>query len=447
MNQRITFSNRGRMLVDNSKNNYDMDKKPAIITDYSSRKPTKTEQKEAESSLLLLKQKMRVTLAKATTLDERAPYSNDYYNIDHKQNNIMGRKAPVTQQNINDRPSDGYANIPRNGNGVYRDDRGMDNSNLVSKARYGNDVGGTRPNRNTMGDRRDGNKGEYDNDSYSVNKYVDSSMHGTKPNTTNNTRQVREPPKQSFKEERKGFNSKGYNFNLDDEDDDTQSQPVHNRNKNNPATGSRKPETKPPVPSKPTNTKTVQYDNITPDDVPIRQNRQQFDVPSEPEEEIQLVKCPEGCGKSFRPDVVKKHAKVCKKVFQQKRKEFNMAEQRQPDELKEFQNENKYKKKPQGKQPAKPKAKEGVIPKWKLQSAMLRNGIRAVAGNNTKDTEEAKIAQKYEEQEMVRCHFCNRTFNNEAGKRHMPFCEKKAKESKLKGAPLKKTVTAPVKKR
>jgi hypothetical protein len=38
--------------------------------------------------------------------------------------------------------------------------------------------------------------------------------------------------------------------------------------------------------------------------------------------------CRQGCGRKFNPDSVGKHEKICKKVFQGKRKEFNAQEQR-----------------------------------------------------------------------------------------------------------------------
>ena len=45
--------------------------------------------------------------------------------------------------------------------------------------------------------------------------------------------------------------------------------------------------------------------------------------PPEPDEDADLIECPEGCGRRFKEDVLDKHVKVCKKVFQSKRKEFN----------------------------------------------------------------------------------------------------------------------------
>ena len=38
--------------------------------------------------------------------------------------------------------------------------------------------------------------------------------------------------------------------------------------------------------------------------------------------------CRQGCGRKFNPDSLLKHEKICKKVFQNKRKEFNAQEKR-----------------------------------------------------------------------------------------------------------------------
>lgn len=43
-----------------------------------------------------------------------------------------------------------------------------------------------------------------------------------------------------------------------------------------------------------------------------------------------LVECPKGCGRMFNEEAIVKHEKVCKKVFQSKRKAFNSAAHRAP---------------------------------------------------------------------------------------------------------------------
>ena len=52
--------------------------------------------------------------------------------------------------------------------------------------------------------------------------------------------------------------------------------------------------------------------------------------PSEyPEDDGELYECSKGCGRQFNSNVIAKHEKICEKVFQQKRKVFNTAAQRQ----------------------------------------------------------------------------------------------------------------------
>lgn len=40
----------------------------------------------------------------------------------------------------------------------------------------------------------------------------------------------------------------------------------------------------------------------------------------------EMVECPEGCGRKFKESALEKHVRVCKKVFQQKRKAFDTKE-------------------------------------------------------------------------------------------------------------------------
>jgi len=61
------------------------------------------------------------------------------------------------------------------------------------------------------------------------------------------------------------------------------------------------------------------------------------------DDEGELIECREGCGRRFKPKALEKHEKVCRKVFQSKRKAFNTAEQRKVDELAELERNNKKK--------------------------------------------------------------------------------------------------------
>lgn len=132
--------------------------------------------------------------------------------------------------------------------------------------------------------------------------------------------------------------------------------------------------------------------------------------------------CPD-CGRSFVQSVLDKHVKVCKKVFQSKRKEFDSQKKRVIDE--EHENiikENEMKEKYQ--QKAKPKGKgsdKKAVPKWKKQSEQFRNMIH---GGKV----ESAPVDDYE-----LCKFCNRKYNEEAYKKHVGGCERRFKDNFLKG--------------
>ena len=77
------------------------------------------------------------------------------------------------------------------------------------------------------------------------------------------------------------------------------------------------------------------------------------------------------CDRKFHPDSIDKHEKICNRVFQQKRKAFDMKEQRKAEGADELQAEQKYNK-PYGKKQtvakAEPAKAGGGMPKWKQQS-------------------------------------------------------------------------------
>ena len=75
-----------------------------------------------------------------------------------------------------------------------------------------------------------------------------------------------------------------------------------------------------------------------------------------------LEMCSRGCGRAFHPSALPTHEKICRQVFQSKRKVFNTAVHR----LVEGQT---YK--PPSKQPTKSsiRKKQPGVANWKLQSA------------------------------------------------------------------------------
>jgi len=151
-----------------------------------------------------------------------------------------------------------------------------------------------------------------------------------------------------------------------------------------------------------------------------------------PIEEKALVTCPEGCGRQFFEDVIEKHAKACAKVFQTKRKQFDMAQQRMTEEQQVALVKKPASKLNQTGQRKKEneQAIKG-IPKWKRESEMLRAGMKKARGEELTWQETVAVA-KTEENDFVQCEFCLRKFSEKAAEKHIPFCQSKAKKEALK---------------
>ncbi|CDW78140.1 UNKNOWN [Stylonychia lemnae] len=160
-----------------------------------------------------------------------------------------------------------------------------------------------------------------------------------------------------------------------------------------------------------------------------------------PQDEGERIECPT-CGRKFVEQALVKHAKVCKKVFVQKRKVFDIKKQRQiEDEAKD--DYGSYKpptKKQNNQQSKKPLAqedqpiKQSKAAKWKAQSEMFRQAMRATKGNDTAGGDSCNVQQPQAQQydDRTECQFCNRKFNDEAAKRHIPSCEQKFKANQMK---------------
>lgn len=163
------------------------------------------------------------------------------------------------------------------------------------------------------------------------------------------------------------------------------------------------------------------------EDIPLAQQKGQFQLDEEEDADVKVYKCPEGCGRSFKKEALQKHRTICKKVFQKKRKQFDVTKQRMNEDQLQMEVSGKAKK---TKKPV--KKKKTKIPQWKLQSSQLRQAIMAARGQDTSNTEEAKMLQANLEAQMTKCEFCGRTFNEKAAARHIVHCKKKAMEKKFK---------------
>lgn len=166
------------------------------------------------------------------------------------------------------------------------------------------------------------------------------------------------------------------------------------------------------------------------------------------DEPVELVMC-EGCGRKFKPEALERHAKICKKVFQDKRKQFNSAANRlgemdNADQL--IRNAKKIEKEAaQVKQQelnggggkTSPKAEDGKpVPKWKKQSLQFRAAMLAAKADtgDEKATQQAKQvndelkamggSDPANDPTKTQCPHCRRTFNKDSAQRHIDICLK-----------------------
>lgn len=147
------------------------------------------------------------------------------------------------------------------------------------------------------------------------------------------------------------------------------------------------------------------------------------------------------CGRKFNPSAIDKHEKICQKVTNKKRKAFDPKEQRKAEGAAEIDSQNAYSK-PFGRQQKKPATQAaskpaGKLPKWKQQSLQFRQAMNVGkpdqgggAGGFNPSQEMSGAQETYDDR--TECQWCNRKFNEEAAKRHIPLCETKHKANLMK---------------
>lgn len=159
-----------------------------------------------------------------------------------------------------------------------------------------------------------------------------------------------------------------------------------------------------------------------------------------------LFPCPEGCGRRFKQQTLVKHAKICKKVFQTKRKKFDATAMRADgdEQLKYAKEAERERLKAEKKK----NAKKGGFPAnskpdWKKQSEGLRammkaNRITAGGGKLTKEEETALAEANNVDRDQ--CKFCGRKFGKKVLEKHIISCGNKAKMTHMRngGKPMGK---------
>ena len=180
------------------------------------------------------------------------------------------------------------------------------------------------------------------------------------------------------------------------------------------------------------------------------------------------------CGRKFNPESLSKHEIACEKVFMKKRKQFDTSKHRAEEIKSELQKSGvsvgynprgPNKRFPGNKQPVKSKYEERKldakpIPKWKAQSAMFRNAMRSVQGDEAGGGSGGSggyggsggsggygAPNDYQETDFrVPCPHCKRKFAQETADRHIPSCAEKAKRNQMRAPPKKPTGRIPTRK-
>ena len=165
--------------------------------------------------------------------------------------------------------------------------------------------------------------------------------------------------------------------------------------------------------------------------------------PSEfPDDSAQQIECPD-CGRKFNPGPFEKHAKICRKVFIEKRKVFDSKQMRIEDnpELVKILKETAKKEKSLAKKVNKSSAPTSQSEiskkeKWKIDSENFREAIKA-GRQLQKALDSGGPLPEYKpsapDPSLIPCPHCGRSFNQKAGERHIPQCQNiRAKPSSLK---------------
>jgi len=143
----------------------------------------------------------------------------------------------------------------------------------------------------------------------------------------------------------------------------------------------------------------------------------------EEHKEIQRIPC-RHCGRKFAEEALEKHEPKCEQVFLKKRKEFNTAKKRIVCDDQE---------KLTTKVTKETKPKKSKVPKWKQQSEQFRRAV-----GKPDDKNGAQGHSDYVDVDRVECQYCGRCFNEEAAKRHVPFCKNKTEMNKMKASSKRK---------
>ncbi|CAL1269991.1 unnamed protein product [Larinioides sclopetarius] len=133
------------------------------------------------------------------------------------------------------------------------------------------------------------------------------------------------------------------------------------------------------------------------------------------------------CGRTFRPDALERHQKVCEKNAAKKRKIFDSSKQRALEDAPKpppavAQQPQKNKPNAKAKATEKPKPKTN----WREKHQELIETIKKARGEDVEEpSKEVAEVKKKVPSGYVQCPACERHFNQRAAERHIPWCQKK----------------------
>merc|ERR1711964_675688 len=130
-------------------------------------------------------------------------------------------------------------------------------------------------------------------------------------------------------------------------------------------------------------------------------------------------------GRQFTQEALAKHAKVCKKVFVEKRKAFNSIAA-WLDGFEDAQELiSKARREEMKRERGIKEVKKGTK-SWRLKSEQFRNAISVARDTDGADPDAAArlAALEAQDESKVVCPHCGRRFNEDSGKRHIAICQK-----------------------
>ncbi|CAJ1449676.1 unnamed protein product [Effrenium voratum] len=153
-----------------------------------------------------------------------------------------------------------------------------------------------------------------------------------------------------------------------------------------------------------------------------------FQEPPGVVEESLLIPCAH-CGRKFAEKAHERHIAVCKKVFVEKRKAFDVVQHRLAEGATPIKEKEKERE----------KVKDDKMPDWKKKSEAFRAAMKDARlvsqyqkeGRPLSELPAAKATDP-ELDDRKPCPFCGRKFGEQQAQRHIPFCEKQHMKGQVK---------------